>query len=168
MNEAQASKIHGRLLAVGKALNEVDEAIAELDKEDRAALSEPSIDMWVILHSRALREIYARHPQLRPIPEGVDEIDCDLHWGDVTLTPPLAEADLDAVIISKLRPRSLKVAKIIGDVWEVYEERGQTIDSQIIGARIRWLAEADRIASFGDVRYWRSSEIALKERGHRG
>ena len=68
-NEAQASKIHSRLLAVGKALNKVDEAIAELDQEDRAALSEPSIDMWVILRGRALREIYARHPQLRQSPK---------------------------------------------------------------------------------------------------
>jgi len=55
MNKAQATKIHRRLLSVNKALTKVDEAISELNKEDRAVFSEPMAELWGLLHGKALR-----------------------------------------------------------------------------------------------------------------
>jgi Protein of unknown function len=79
------------------------------------------------------------------------------------LPPSISEADLDAVILSKLKPRSLKVARVIGDVIGAFEERGLSISSETVGVRIRWLADADRINGFGDLRKWRFSEVSLKD-----
>jgi hypothetical protein len=85
-----------------------------------------------------------------------------LRWKEVTLPESISEQDLDAVIFSKLKPHALKVAKVIIDVGKVFEERGHSIDHDVISARIRWLDDVDRIKSFGDVRKWRHSEVALK------
>lgn len=82
---------------------------------------------------------------------------CDLRWKEVKLPPSVSEADLDAIIFSKLKPRPLKVARVLTDVWKVFEERGLSIDHDVVSARIRWLADVDRIESFGDVRKWRHS-----------
>jgi uncharacterized protein DUF3658 len=162
MNKAQAIKIHGRLLAVNKALSKVDKAISELSAEDRAVFSEPMAELWFRLHGKALRVIYTRYPELQPIPDDFDEISSDLQWKDVTLPDAISAADLDAVILSKLKPHSLKVAKIIGDVVTTFRERELSIDADIVSARIRWLADIGRIESIGDLRNWRYSEIALK------
>ena len=86
----------------------------------------------------------------------------DLQWKDVTLPQGISAAELDAVILSQLKPHSLKVTKIIGDVRIILEEQGHSIDLDVISARIRWLAEIGRIEGFGDLRKWRYSEIALK------
>lgn len=162
MNKGQASKVHRRLLAVRKALNKVEEAISELDKEDREAFSDPMAHLWYGLHGKALQVIYARHPELQPIPQDFDEIDTNLRWEDAMLPPSISEADLDAIILSKLKPRSLKVAKVISDVWNSFDEQKLSIDLQIIAARIQQLAETHQIESFGDLRQWGHSEIALK------
>jgi hypothetical protein len=162
MNKTQASKIHRRLLAVGKALSKVDEALSELGKEDRDMFTDPMVHLEVGLHAKAFMVIYARYPELRPIPADFDEISSELRWEDVTLPPSIWEADLDAAILSKLKPRSLKVAKVIGDVMTAFRERGLSIGEEIVGARIRWLADMDRIEGFGDLRNWRYSEVALK------
>jgi hypothetical protein len=162
MDKAQASKIHRRLLAVNKALRKVDEAISELSTEDREVFSGPMAELWFRLHGKALRVIYTRYPELRPIPDDIDEIDSDLQWKDVTLPDAISAAELDAVILSQLKPRSLKVAKIIGDVITAFGERGLSIGGEIVSARIRWLADIGRIEGIGGLRKWRYSEIALK------
>jgi hypothetical protein len=162
MDKAQATKIHERLLAVNKALSKVEKAISELSAEDRAVFSEPMAELWYRLRGKALRVIYTRYPELQPIPADFDEIDSDLQWKDVTLPDAISAADLDAVILSKLKPHSLKVAKIIGDVMDVLRERGLSISSETVSARILWLADIGRIESIGDLRKWRYSEIALK------
>ena len=109
-----------------------------------------------------LRLISDQHPQLGEPSEDIFTICCDLRWKEVTLPPSVSEADLDAVIFSKLKPHSLKVAAVLSKVREALEEKGLTIDVDVISARIRWLADVDRIESFGDVRKWGHSEIALK------
>ena len=162
MDKAQATKVHKRLLAVEKALSKVDEALRELSTEDRAVFSEPMAELWYRLRGKALRAIYTRYPELEPIPDDIDEIDSDLQWKDVTLPKGISAAELDAVILSQLKPRSLKVTKIIGDVMTTFRERGLSIGEEIVSARIRWLADIGRIESFGDLRKWRYSEIALK------
>jgi Protein of unknown function len=162
MDKAQATKIHERLLAVNKALSKVENAISELSVEDRAVFSEPMAELWYRLRGKALRVIYTRYPELQPIPDDFDEISSDLQWKDVTLPDAISEADLDAAILSQLKPHSLKVARIIGDVMDVFRERRLSIGAEIVSARIRWLADIGRIESIGDLRKWRYSEIALK------
>ena len=162
MNKAQATKIRRRLLAVGKALNKVDEALSELNEEDRKVFSHPMVHLDVVLHSEALQAIYSRYPELRPMPADFDEIDSDLQWEDVTLPPSVSEADLDATILSKLKPRSLKMTKVIGDVMNAFHEQGLSIGADMVSARIRLLADVNRIEGFGDLRIWRYSEVALK------
>jgi len=162
MDKAQATKVHKRLLAVEKALSGVEKALRELNAEDRAVFSEPMAGLWYRLRGKALRAIYTRYPELEPIPDDIDEIDSDLQWKDVTLPKGISAAELDAVILSQLKPRSLKVTKIIGDVMTTFRERGLSIGEEIVSARIRWLADIGRIESFGDLRKWRYSEIALK------
>src|ERR1700761_9324712 len=136
MDIAQATKIHRRLLALEKALSSVNKALRELSAIDRAPFSEPMATVWYQLHGKALRLIYKRYPELEPIPADFDLIDSDLQWKDVTLPQGISAAELDAVILSQLKPRSLKVAKIVGDVRDILEERGHPIDLDVISARI--------------------------------
>jgi hypothetical protein len=76
---------------------------------------------------------------------------------------PLYGDDLDAAILSKLRPHFLKVAKVISDVVRAFDEQGLSIDAETISARIRLLADIDRIEGVGDLRKWRFSEVRLKD-----
>jgi hypothetical protein len=163
MDKAQATEIHKHLLAIGDAIDKTEQALSKLDKEDRAIFGDPMTKLWAALHAHALRAVYDRYPELRPIPKDFDYLDTDLRWDGVMLPPSISEADLDAVILSKLKPRSLKVARIIGDVIRAFDERGLSIGEETVGIRIRWLADADRINGFGDLRKWRFSEVSLKD-----
>jgi hypothetical protein len=163
MDKAQAIEIHKHLLAIGDAINKTEEALSKLDKEDRAIFDDPLINLWVVLRARAMRSVYDRYPELQPIPEDFDHINTDLRWEDVMLPPSISEADLDAVILSTLKPHSLKVAKVIGDVMRAFDERGLSIGEETVGVRIRWLADVDRIKGFGELRKWRFSEVSLKD-----
>jgi hypothetical protein len=44
-----------------------------------------------------------------------------------------------------------------------FDERGLSIGEEMVGVRIGWLADADRIKGFGDLRKWRFSEVGLKD-----
>lgn len=151
------------MLAVSDAINKTEEALSKLDKEDRAVFDEPLINLWVALHADALRSVYERYPELQPIPDDFDEISSDLQWKDITLPPSVSEADLDAVILSKLKPHALKVAKVIGDVMSAFREQGLSIGEETVGVRIRRLADMGRINGFGDLRKWRFSEVCLND-----
>jgi hypothetical protein len=102
MDKAQAIEIHKPLLAIRDAINKTEEAVFKLDREDRAIFSDPMNKLWGALHGHALRSIYERYPELQPIPEDFDHLNTDLRWEDVMLPPSISEADLDAVILSKL------------------------------------------------------------------
>jgi hypothetical protein len=65
-------------------------------EEDREVFSDPIVHLDMVLHNEALRVIYARYPELQPIPADFDEISSDLRWEEVTLPPSVSEADLDA------------------------------------------------------------------------
>ncbi len=162
MDKAQAIEIHKHLLAIGDAINKTEEALSKLDSEDRAIFGDPMNKLWIALHAHALGSVYDSYPELRPIPEEFDHLNTELRWEEAMLPPSISEADLDAVILSKLKPHSLKVARIIGDVITAFDERGLSIGDETIGVRIRWLADVDRIKGFGDLRKWRFSEVSLK------
>jgi hypothetical protein len=163
MDKAQATEIHKHLLAIGDAINKTEEALSKLDWEDREIFGDPMNKLWGALQAHALRAVYDQYPELRPIPEEFDHLNTDLRWEEVMLPPSISEADLDAVILSKLKPHSLKVARVIGDVMRAFDERGLSIGEETVGVRIRWLADADRINGFGDLRRWRFSEVSLKD-----
>ncbi len=160
MDKAKAVEFQKRLIAISAALNA---ELRGLDPEDRATFVRPLAELVFDLHDEVLEPLYHRFPELRPIPEDFDEIDTNLRWEDVTLPPSISEADLDAMIISKLKPRSLKVAKVLGDVMTIGKERGRSINHQIRAARIERLAETDQIARFGAGRTWRYSALALND-----
>ena len=86
-------------------------------------------------------------------------ISSELRWQDVTLPRSTSEADLDAIIFSMLTLRLQKTAMVVGNAVAFCKQRGLPIDAEIIGARIRALAEAGRIESAGDLSYWRHSEV---------
>ncbi|MDE2603859.1 MAG: hypothetical protein KGL62_16025 [Bradyrhizobium sp.] len=162
MDEAQASEIKDHLLYVAFALEEAIAAVSHLPSADQKMLTAPLHKLLDSLHSDVFRLVYEQHPLSEDWPGDLLTIVCDLRWKEVTLPESISEQDLDAVILSKLKPHALKVAKVITDVGKVFEERGHSIDYDVISARIRWLDDVDRIKSFGDVRKWRHSEIALK------
>ena len=92
---------------------------------------------------------------------------CDLRWKEVTLPASVSEADLDAIIFSKLKAAPPKGREGDHRVDKVCEEQGLPIEADdVISARIRWLADVDRIESFGDVRKWRHSEICSERPAH--
>jgi hypothetical protein len=162
MDEATASEIEDHLWDVANALDEAIAAVSHLLPADQTMLTTPLEKLLDSLHSDVFRLVYEQHPSLEKWPHNPPAISCDLRWKEVTLPESISEADLDAVIFSKLRPRPLKVAKVLTDIWKVFEERGLSIDHEVVSARIRWLADVDRIESFGDVRKWGHSEICLK------
>lgn len=98
----------------------------------------------------------------RPLREET-AINSDLRWEDVTLPPSVSEADLDTIIFSVLTPRLEKTAMVIARATKRCDESALPVSAEIIGARIRALAEADRIESAGDLRKWRYSEVRLQD-----
>ena len=91
-------------------------------------------------------------------------MDSDVRWENVVLPASVSEADLDPLILSALAPNLRKTARVISDVVLRCEARAWSIDLEILAARIRALAEAGRIESAGDLRFWRHSEVRLKGR----
>ena len=124
MDEANAAEIRDHLLDVDFTLQEAIAAVSHLPQADKEALTGPLEKLLEGLHDEALRLISDQHPQLGPPSNDLFTICCDLRWKEVTLPPTVSEADLDAVILSKLRPRPLKVAKVISDVTAVLKNEG--------------------------------------------
>jgi hypothetical protein len=86
-----------------------------------------------------------------------------LRWEDVSLPESISEADLDQIILSVMTSRLQKTAMVISRALQRCEELDLPIDDDILGARIGALAESDRIEGAGDLRYWRHSEVRLKD-----
>ena len=92
----------------------------------------------------------------------IPTISSELRWEAVTLPPSVSESDIDRIIFAELRPRSRKVALIIGNAKSRCAELGLPVSGDMIGARLIALAEADQIEGLGDLRMWRFSEVRLK------
>jgi hypothetical protein len=122
MNEAQAIEMRDHLLDVDFALQEAIAAATHLPQADKELLIGLLNKVLEGLHCNALRLISDQHPQLGPPSNDPPMIVCDLRWKEVKLPPSVSEADLDAIIFSKLKPRPLKVARVLTDIWKVFEE----------------------------------------------
>jgi hypothetical protein len=163
MDKAQATEIQGHLLAAGDAINKASAVIVELDTEDRAMFAGPLGKLVSCLHYEMLALIYARHPELRPFEDEEAVINSDLRWEDVTLPASASETELDAIIFSVLTSRLQKTAMVIAKAMKHCDKRALPVSAEIVGARIRALAESYRIESAGDLRKWRYSEVRLND-----
>ena len=70
----------------------------------------------------------------------------------------VTDSQIDEAILSELGPRSLKTARIVVRVGELFNEADQAFLDRV-EARIGVLIEAGRL--FGRLADWRSSELAL-------
>jgi len=161
MDRKQAAEIKRHLLNAGRALNRADFALYKLGKAEREPFAEMMFDLYHTLHFKVLPTLYAQHPELEPPPEP-PTIVSTLRWQDVSLPHPISEAYLDALIFAELKPRFLKMARIVGNVCVRCEAQMNPVDAEIIAARVIALAEAGRIEGAGDLRMWRHSEVRLR------
>jgi hypothetical protein len=80
----------------------------------------------------------------------------------------VSEADLDSAIFSALTSRWQKTAMVIGKTLKQCETLALPVDDEVVGVRIRALAEAGRLEGEGDLRKWRYSEVRLNAEEPRG
>jgi hypothetical protein len=160
MDRKQAAEIKRHLLNAGRALNRADFALFKLGKAEREPFVDMMFDLYHTLHFKVLPTLYAQHPELEP--PDPPTIVSTLRWKDVSLPDAISEAYLDALIFAALKPRSQKMARIVGNVCLRCEKQMNPVDAEIIAARIIALAEAGRIEGAGDLRMWRHSEVRLR------
>jgi hypothetical protein len=90
-----------------------------------------------------------------------DRICSRLTWKDVVLPLSVSEADLDALIFAETDKCWLKVARIVGNVFQTLETRSIRLPMDIIAARVAKLVEVGRLESQGNLTMWRHSEVRL-------
>jgi hypothetical protein len=96
-------------------------------------------------------------------PEVEDDRICStLTWKDVVLPLSVSEADLDALIFAETDKRWLKVARIVGNVFQTLKARCIRLPMDIIAARIAKLVETGRLEKQGNLTMWRHSEVRLR------
>ena len=90
-----------------------------------------------------------------------DRVCSTLTWKEVVLPSSISEADLDALIFAETDKCWLKVARIVGNVFQTLEARCVRLPMDIIAARIAKLVEVGRLESQGNLNMWRHSEVRL-------
>ena len=150
------------ILPIGNPDSGKKQRALDLDQEDRAALAKPFGNTTFALHFELLREIYRRFPDLQPPSKGFRFVDTKLTWKQVQLPPSVTEADIDEIIFSAMKPVFQKVGMVIIRSMKRCEELALPVDAQVIAARLRLLADSDRIEGAGDLRKWSFSEVRLK------
>jgi hypothetical protein len=68
------------------------------------------------------------------------------------------DAEIDAVVL-RLSKRQSKVARVNLSTVLEFESRGARVSEERVAKRIRALLRRQRLKAFGDVRFWRWSEI---------
>lgn len=165
MNREQAVRIQKHLVDADVALDQARMTIAGLGKQERLALDGLLREVVDTLRLDMLAQIYDQYPDLEPPPldEEIPTISSSLTWDRVRLPPTVTEADLDGVIFSSLKPRWQKTAMVVILAMRRCQERALPIGEEEIAARLQVLSDADRIEGIGDLRYWRHSEVRLKD-----
>lgn len=162
MDRDLAEKIHKHLLDADQALRRAEWAGDYItDGDERRAFIERVHDVEASLDVELLQILYREYPDLEPAREEEPHMDTTLRWEEVSLPPGITEAEIDATIFRFLKPRRQKMAKIVGNVVMRFMDESKQVSMEIIAARIIALKEAGRIESYGDLRYWRFSEIRL-------
>jgi Protein of unknown function len=160
MNREQAAEIFEHLFVAARDLDEARAAAFALAEQDESAAS---LEAFIFkLNSELIEALFDRFPDLMPFEE-FPAISSTLRWDQVRLPPSLNERDVDAIILSVMKPQWQKVAMILGLASERCKELALDLSPEMLGARIQALAESDRIRSQGDLRKWRFSEARLKD-----
>jgi Protein of unknown function len=160
MDREQAAEILEHLLEAACELDEARAAASALSKQDESAAS---LEEFVTkLNSELIELLFERFPDLMPFSE-FPAISSTLTWNQVRLTPPLAEADIDVIVLSAMKPQWQKVAMVVVQSLKRCKELGLSISNEVIAARIRALADSGRFEGAGDLRMWRHSEVRLKD-----
>jgi Protein of unknown function len=161
MDRTQAAEIQRHMLRAAKAINRASEIVFALDQEDREVLGTPLLEIIDALHFKLLRAVYIRYPELRPPDPGRSRINTARRWKDIVLPESVSETDLDNAIFSALTSRWQKTAMVVGNALKHCETLALPVDEEMVGVRIRALAEAGRLEGEGDLRKWRYSEVRL-------
>jgi hypothetical protein len=161
VDRTQAAEIQRHILRAARAINRASEIIFALDEEDREVLAAPLETIIRALHFELLRAVYLRYPELRPPDPGRRRINTARRWKDIVLPESVSETDLDSAIFSALTSRWQKTAMVIGKTLKQCETLALPVDDEVVGVRIRALAEAGRLEGEGDLRKWRYSEVRL-------
>ncbi len=161
MDRTQAVEIKKHMRKAANAIDRASQIISALDADDREMLAAPLEKIVLALYFELLRAVYLRYPDLRPPPAGRSVINTKRRWKDIVLPESVSEADLDSMIFSALSSRWQKTAMVISQTLKQCETLALPIDAEVVGVRIRALAEADRLEGEGDLRKWRFSEVRL-------
>ena len=164
MDRKEAVAIVRQLKEASLSLN--DAIRIAIDHTQETQLKHQIGELIVALHFDILPQIYDKYPDLRPPPEK-PRISSKLRWNKVKLPPSISEKDIDGIIFSELESHWLKVAMVVARAFDRCEKLGLPIPRvgrhEIFAARLRELADNDRIESAGDLRKWRHSEVRLKD-----
>ena len=161
MDRTQAAEIQRHMLRAAKAINRASGIVFALDEEDWEVLGAPLLEIIDALHFKLLRAVYIRYPELRPPDPGRSRINTARRWKDIVLPESVSETDLDNAIFSALTSRWQKTAMVIGNALKYCITLAIPVDEEVVGVRIRALAEAGRLEGEGDLRKWRYSEMRL-------
>jgi hypothetical protein len=81
----------------------------------------------------------------------------------VRLPPSVTEERFDEIIFSAMKPTWRKTAMMVSLVMDRCKELELPVSYEMIAARLKVLADTDRIEGIGDLRMWRHSEVRLKD-----
>ncbi len=164
MERDEAVSIVRQLKEASLSLN--DAIRIAIDYTQETQLRHQIGELIIALNFDILPQIYDQYPDLRPPPEK-PRISSRLSWNKVKLPPSVSEKDIDDILFSELKRHWLKVAMVVAQAFDRCEERGLPIPREgrheMFGARLRELADNDRIEGAGDLRKWRHSEVRLKK-----
>jgi hypothetical protein len=165
MKLEQAVRINHHLLDACSALDRARMAIAGLGKAERIKLEDWLESVVGALEDELLRPIYEQYPDLEPPKPNWEPptISSDLTWDEVRLPPSVTEERFDEIIFSAMKPTWRKTAMMVGLVMDRCKELEWPVSYEMIAARLKVLADTDRIEGIGDLRMWRHSEVRLKD-----
>ena len=158
MDRTQAAEVKKHMRS---AIDRASQVISALDAGDRELLGAPLEKIILALHFELLRAVYLRYPDLRPPDPGRSRINSARRWKDIVLPESVSETDLDNAIFSALTSRWQKTAMVIGNALKYCKTLAIPVDEEVVGVRIRALAEAGRLEGEGDLRKCRYSEVRL-------
>jgi hypothetical protein len=160
MDREQAAEIFEHLFDAARELDEARAVASAFAAQDESAAS---LEKFIVeLNSELIAALFGRFPGLMSFEE-FPAISSTLTWDQARLPPPVAETDIDAVVLSAMKPRWQKVAMVVARSLKRCEEFGLSISGEVSAARIRALADSGRFESAGDLRKWRHSEVRLKD-----
>ncbi|MCP3474677.1 DUF3658 domain-containing protein [Bradyrhizobium sp. CCGUVB1N3] len=165
MKREQAVRINDYLLKACTALDQARMAIAGLGKAERIKLGDWLDDIVAALEDEVLLPIYEQYPDLEPPKPSWEPptISSELTWDEVLLPPSVTDQQFDEIIFSVMKPHWRKTAMMVFLVMDRCKELGLPISDEMIAARLKVLADSDRIEGIGDPRMWFHSEVRLKD-----